>query len=235
MVRWLIGSGKAGKMLLRGVLPTGVLKGLAVLRGNSLPSRGFLTHTPLRREFLASLHLETHFDRLDALVLRGSCGMRTGLIEATIGSAGRFWYLTGVAHGVEVRDPTTDKELIEFLFSIPEDQYLRNNEKRRLIRHAMKHLLPHEVCNPAERGLQGADIIYRIRENAEEIFETLATLEQHDLARETLDLGAMRRLVVRALNEASPELTQLCGTVVCRGLSVGLFLTNGRRGELALH
>lgn len=223
---WLLGHGRcrAGKILLRGMLPIAVLRGIMHLRGQVSPSQEFHVYTPLSREFMDSLPLKTHFGRLDTLLLRGSRKMRQGLIEATISNSGRFWYLTGAAHGVAVRDPTLDKELIDFLFSLPEDQYSNSSENRRLIRHAMADFLPEKVRYPTERGLQGADIIHRIRSSADEIFTTLTSLEQNNPACAMLDLVAMRNLTTRSLADISPELTLLSGTVVCSGLSLGLFL-----------
>lgn len=232
MIQWLRGQGiaRGGKSLLRSMLPIGALRGIMLLRGQSAASHGFLTHTFLRQEFMDTIPLREHFDRLDTLVMHNSRQMRQALIETTVSNGGKFWSLAGAAHGVDVRDPTMDKELIDFLFSLPENQYHRSNENRRLIRHAMADLLPHTVRYPEERGLQGADIIQRIRASADEVFATLTRLERHDVVCGVLDLDAMRCLAVRLLDESSPELTLLCGSLLCRGLSVGLFLNGCQSG-----
>lgn len=226
LVRWLRGQGslKFGMLLLRGVVPVAGFRALMRLWGQPSPSEAFLSDTPLKREFITSLHLKDHFHRLDSLCLQASRKLRHGLIEFTNGLGGRYWYQFGMPYGVDVRDPTMDKELLEFLLSIPEEQYNRENEDRRLIRHGMASLLPGRVRYAAERGLQGADIIHRIRNSADEVFAVLNSLEKSHLARESLDLDAMRRVAVRTMRELSPDMTRLCGTVLCRGISAGLFL-----------
>jgi asparagine synthase (glutamine-hydrolysing) len=226
LTRFFAGQGinKGFRMLLRGLLPVPSILTLKRFRGRPSPSKQFMNYSPLRSDFAASLDLNEYFDVMDTLILRGSKRVRQILIESASRFSGRFWYLSGAAHGVDVRDPTMDKELIEFLLSLPEEQYKRNSEERGLIRRAMAGLLPQEVAYSRERGLQGADIIHRIKESADEVFEELAGLEQCPPAREILDLGSMRNVALRTLNEISPDLTMLCGSVLCRGLSAGLFL-----------
>lgn len=226
MTRWLGGHGvgTGGKILLRGLLPTAVLSAYMRLRGHRSTLTEFMNYTPLRHDFIASLDLKKYIDTMDAMLLHGSNKVRQMMIESSISVAGRFWYVSGAAYGVDVRDPTLDKGLIEFLLSIPEEQFSRDMEQRRLIRRGMERLLPHKVRYPEERGVQGADIIYRIRDNSDEILDALTNLEQNQLAREVLDLASMRKVATRAMGEVSPELTVLSCAVLCRGLSAGMFL-----------
>ena len=59
--------------------------------------------------------------------------------------------------GVEVRDPTADKRISEFCFSIPPEQYLVGGHSRSLARRAMRDRLPRPTLQRYTRGLQGAD------------------------------------------------------------------------------
>ena len=90
----------------------------------------------------------------------------------------------------------------------------------------MANLMPQKVLHPLARGLQGADIVPRIRASSDEVFALLSRLEQSPLAREILDLERMKALATRAMHEQSIELTTLCGSVLCRGLSAGVFVTS---------
>jgi asparagine synthase (glutamine-hydrolysing) len=47
----------------------------------------------------------------------------------------------------EVRYPYLDRDLLEFLYAIPRQQLVRPNERRSLMRRALKGLVPDQVLN----------------------------------------------------------------------------------------
>lgn len=59
--------------------------------------------------------------------------------------------------GIDQRDPTADRRLIEYCLSVPMDQYLRGGMTRALARTAFADRLPPSFRNEARRGHQGAD------------------------------------------------------------------------------
>jgi asparagine synthase (glutamine-hydrolysing) len=59
-------------------------------------------------------------------------------------------------YGVDERDPTADRRLIEFCFSLPHEQLLKDGVTRPLARTALLDRLPNTIINSAPRGLQGA-------------------------------------------------------------------------------
>lgn len=61
------------------------------------------------------------------------------------------------AHGLESRDPTADRRLIEFCLSVPDQQYLRNGQTRWLLHRLMGETLPPEIVNARTKGLQAPD------------------------------------------------------------------------------
>lgn len=61
------------------------------------------------------------------------------------------------AHGLESRDPTSDRRLIEFCLSVPDHQYLRNGQTRWLLRRLMGEILPPEILNARTKGMQAPD------------------------------------------------------------------------------
>lgn len=84
-----------------------------------------------------------------------------GLIETKI----------GLSHGIVERDPTRDKRVIEFCFSLPMDQFVKNGEDRRLIRKAMEGMLPDKIrLNKSTKGLQSADWIQRLEVDWEKTY-----------------------------------------------------------------
>ena len=85
------------------------------------------------------------------------------------------------AYGLEVRDPTQDRRVIELCLAIPNEQYQRGGVDRWLIRRAMRGYLPDEVRLNTMRGLQAADLGQRVLDNRSEFEAALARMEQHEL------------------------------------------------------
>jgi asparagine synthase (glutamine-hydrolysing) len=59
---------------------------------------------------------------------------------------------TSMAHSLEVRAPFLDHRLVEFAFSLPPGEHLRGLEKKRLLRRAMRGVLPDSILNRRKRG-----------------------------------------------------------------------------------
>jgi asparagine synthase (glutamine-hydrolysing) len=59
--------------------------------------------------------------------------------------------------GIDLRDPTADRRLVELCLSIPVEQYLRNGQTRALARRAFADRLPPMVLGETRAGYQGAD------------------------------------------------------------------------------
>jgi asparagine synthase (glutamine-hydrolysing) len=149
---------------------------------------------------------------------------RLRLIGPGVNIIGALWAETGPAYGLEVRDPTMDKRLLEFCLAIPDEQYRLNGQDRALIRRAMKGLLPDEVRLNTRRGLQAADLGHRIIATLPEMQAMMARLEQSALAREVLDLPKMKRVLQALQKEVNATITDQCVTILTRGMMAGMFL-----------
>ena len=140
-----------------------------------------------------------------------------------MGGYNSLWYEQGAAFGLEIRDPTSDKRLIEFCLGIPQDQYTRQGKQRLLIRRAMKGLMSEKVLWSDRKGKQAADIIYRVRASHREIANALNRLQGSPLAQEWLDLSYMNQVFETCQQQLSPKITNEVG-VMLRGVMIGLFL-----------
>ena len=77
---------------------------------------------------------------------------------------------SSLKYGAQTRDPTMDKRVIEYCFSIPFDEYVKNGETRKIIRDAMKNLIPDEIrLDYITKGFQSADWIQRIERDIPQI------------------------------------------------------------------
>ena len=149
---------------------------------------------------------------------------RVAKFRSCMTSGGATWHALGAGYNLDVRDPTQDARLIEFCLRLPNDQFYRRGEGRRLIRRAMAGYMPQEVLYNRRKGLQAADLGYRAAAQREEIYAVLNRLEQSPLARECLDLPRMRGVLTTLQSKIDTSTTAQCGSILLRGLGVGLFL-----------
>lgn len=97
--------------------------------------------------------------------------------------------------GVDMRDPTSDRRLVEFSLRIPTEAFIHDGAPKALIRSALKDRVAAEVLNPRARGFQSADWhedLTRVRDRLREEVERIELLPQ---ARELIDVERLRNLV----------------------------------------
>jgi asparagine synthase (glutamine-hydrolysing) len=96
-------------------------------------------------------------------------------------------------YGIDERDPTADRRLIEFCLSLPHNQLLKNGITRPLARAALADRLPRLIANGAPRGLQGAgwyEILHR-----DEVADHIESMGP--IAQSILNVPRLRDLVDR--------------------------------------
>lgn len=131
----------------------------------------------------------------------------------------------GAAYDFEVRDPTLDKRLIEYCVGIPDNFYITDNESKRLIiRRSMEGYLPDEVRLNKRRGLQAADIGYRLLADAQNMDVCLASLHNSPQAQTYLDTEKMQMIWEKLQQKTDSQATMDIVTILLRGLMAGLFL-----------
>ncbi|WP_404370195.1 asparagine synthetase B family protein [Sphingomonas sp. MMS24-J45] len=84
----------------------------------------------------------TYRDRIEKILNTSIAGIRKGNLAQ---------------FGIDERDPTSDRRLIEFCLSLPADQLVKNGVERPLFSRAMKGLIAPEVIAGEQRGLQAGD------------------------------------------------------------------------------
>ncbi len=133
-------------------------------------------------------------------------------------------YLAG--WGIDVRDPTADRRLIEFCLTVPTDQYLRGGIRRALARTAFADRLPAKIVNERLKGYQAADWHEGLVAARDELGRELARIEACGEAGSTVDHAAMRGLA-EAMPEGGwhkPDITQRYRLALLRGVSAGHFI-----------
>jgi asparagine synthase (glutamine-hydrolysing) len=94
--------------------------------------------------------------------------------------------------GVQPVDPTLDRRVVELCLSIPDTQFFRDGEDRRLLRRMMANRLPPELMNDSRKGLQGADWFEALRADRDAIADELELCARSATAACVLDLASLR-------------------------------------------
>jgi len=121
--------------------------------------RGFTTGVEDLRfvapEWRAEMAAQSQHAGWDILPPRNSKDRRWKLLQSF--DSGNFRKRSLARWGIEERDPTMDRRLVEFCFSLPAEAYLRNGIRRPAMRHALEGRIPAAVMEQKLRGYQMAD------------------------------------------------------------------------------
>ena len=150
---------------------------------------------------------------------------RPKLLKPNGGIGAGLWSEIGATHAISVRDPTSNLALLESLLRVPDDQFRRGGRSSYLLTRTFRGRLPEVVLEGRRKGLQAADLGHRIVRELPAMQECLGGLEAHPAAKELLDIGLMRTCLNNLVAKVDPETTQNAGTILLRGLGVGLFLS----------
>jgi asparagine synthase (glutamine-hydrolysing) len=135
--------------------------------------------------------------------------------------------------GVDTRDPTADKRLVEYCLSIPTDQFLADGVQRALAKRALADRLPAAVLNEKKKGYQAADWHEALTAARPEIAAELERLAACAPAAQTLDLERMKNLVENWPDSGweRDEVIEPYRFALLRGISVGHFLRKASGGN----
>lgn len=124
------------------------------------------------------------------------------------------------------RDPYADRALVEFALAIPEDQYWRAGESRRLARRVLADRVPAEILAQKGKGRQSPEWYFVASRRREEMAEAIERLSRSRLASRVLDIPRMRGLLDSWPKDAESARNHetLHGHALHRAISMGGFL-----------
>ncbi|HEY1026198.1 MAG TPA: asparagine synthase-related protein [Pseudomonas sp.] len=128
--------------------------------------------------------------------------------------------------GLEMRDPTCDRRLVEFCLGMPDSQFLRDGQPRWLLRRLMADVLPEEILEGRGKGYQFADWYEGLSADRERLREQLQQLRQHRRAAQLLDLTALEELLENWPEEGWNNMAtiQRYRLKLLRGVAMGSFI-----------
>ncbi|WP_298330192.1 asparagine synthase-related protein [Asticcacaulis sp.] len=158
------------------------------------------------------------------------------LFTLRLADPGVYHHASLAEHGLDIRDPTVDRRLVDFCLTIPEGFFIRDGRRASMLRDAMAGLLPDSMLNRRIRGVQAADWYEKMVVSRDGIAAELAQLRSSPLASRVLDLDRLCRLVadlpdpatppdqIAAERFTSPDGDMAYRQALLRGLSVGRFI-----------
>ena len=135
--------------------------------------------------------------------------------------------------GIDQRDPTADRRLIEFCLSVPTEQFLKGGVTRSLLRRSLSDRLPPQVLNETRKGLQAIDWHENLTAARQAAAAEIESLAACGPAAEALDLPRMRALMENWPAGGWHEVPtiQAYRLALLRGISTGHFLRRAAGGN----
>ena len=155
-------------------------------------------------------------------VTRGSRALRLAVLDRI--DRTHWAATTRRLFGIDIRDPLSDRRLIELCLSIPDDQYLHKGIYRSLARRAMAGILPDEVLNERRKGRQAADWRFGFDAAMPALKEELERLRGSALAQRCLDLPRLEKLLQQWPGPADEASERSYLLAVSRGIATGRFI-----------
>lgn len=138
--------------------------------------------------------------------------------------------------GIDLRDPTADRRLIEWALRVPEEQYILDGEARSLARRAFADRLPPEILRETRRGYQGADWHVGAGAARAGLRAEIESVARCRDAAGLVDVARLRRLLDEWPDLPAddprwndPAITDRYRAALLRGLAAGHFLRRAAR------
>ena len=155
------------------------------------------TYTAIRRERLAELDLErlARERNLDFSYRPRKDGFETRLWVMRRVDLGNYNKGMLAGYGIDQRDPTADKRLVEFCLGVPMDQWFAAGEPRALGRRALADRLPRAVLDERRKGYQAVDWHEGMAAARDEIEAEIGRFANCAPAAQALDVERLRQLM----------------------------------------
>lgn len=136
-------------------------------------------------------------------------------------------------HGVDERDPTADRRLIELCLSLPSDFSLRNGVRRALGKAVVADRLPARVIDEPRRGYQAVDWHEGLIAGRAEIESELRALAHNPDVAGLVDLDRLQRSLadLPTAGWERPAVVERYRAAVLRGGSVARFVRRAGGGN----
>jgi len=192
-----------------------------------------LTYSAIRPERLAAIQDELGIERAKLDQRPPRDGMAARLRAFSRADRGRFAKATLAGWGLDCRDPTSDRRLVEFSLSIPPGQILRNGVPRALARAGLADRVPQEVLQRRDRGRQAVDWHEGVENDLDLLKTEIERIAADPVASSVVDAPRLAALLRAWPTEGWHQNAQNLAyrTNLLRGVAVGHFMRKAGGGN----
>jgi asparagine synthase (glutamine-hydrolysing) len=202
-------------------------------------ARRLSVHSAINPEFARGMHVLERAKQMsrEAMSKAASSALSVRL-NTMIGFELRGEFDAGMLalYGVDLRDPTSDLDVVQYCLGIPDEQYLAEGIHRSVIRRAMWGLLPVSVLANRKRGNQAADWFAKLSRGRQTMTTEIARLRASPLSSESLDLARLEQMLASWPDVSDSHRRKVMSNyqlALPRALAAGRFLQLVERNNLA--
>lgn len=186
--------------------------------GGPGPGHEWRLRVALRPEVAARYGLRAREAKRDIVSL--TLGTKKQLFQRMLESIFR---LAPVNRQVDHLDPTIDRRLVELCWSLPPTEFRRGSTNRRLVRRAMRGLVPDEIRLRGARGAQAPDEDMHLSRRLDDLRDAVEFIARDALCSNLIDIPELRRwLAGWPRDEGAPGLRASIPHL--RALAMGLYI-----------
>lgn len=184
------------KTVIKNIIPYKIKRKMRKIKGENLKTDQFQL---VNKELINKYNTFNRFEKIGYNICFGKTDnmydeRKFILYEALLAQISIIETKLSLENGILLRDPTKDKRVLEFCFSLPTEQYVRGGKDRYLIRRAMNGLLPDSILsNYSFKGIQSADWLQRLESKKDLLCEKLKLVISDDKCNKYLDIGYLKK------------------------------------------
>jgi asparagine synthase (glutamine-hydrolysing) len=130
-----------------------------------------------------------------------------------------------MAHGVEGRLPFLDTELIEYMYSIPDNLYFYENIEKGILREGFKDSLPKNIINKTKQSFMSPPVNRFLKDKQfKSLIEEFIFDNNNFKNLEIFDLNLLEGLILNSTKNQADNFEPIIMTVLCTGIIAKKFL-----------
>lgn len=134
--------------------------------------------------------------------------------------------------GIDIRDPSTDRDLLDYVASVPLAMFRKGGVERALIRAAAVGWVAPEALNERRRGLQAADWFEQVSAHRDWLRDQLDAIGDQDEAARMVGIDRLRAILDQTPHDwRAPQVVAHYRHALLRGISAGHFIRRASGGN----